>query len=230
VTVHESSVPYITLREGEVPVAESMLGVRFSRSGRPVGLCYRTEVPGDRDERGVLWARTSQSLSFGDRRPVGKPHWALMHPARQRETMTLLRCQKCHGPASRTELGYLFLEMADDRRPVEGMTTAQPPVCLAHAAEGIRRCGHLVDRGYVLVRSRVPRLYGVVGQPYRVGANGLEPAPQRLRPDGAEVPVRYTDRTLLPWVLASQLVRQLRDVTVIDPEHELSTVRFRART
>jgi hypothetical protein len=142
--------------------------------------------------------------------------------------MSLLRCQKCCGQASRTELGYLFLEKAGDR-PVEGMTTAQPPVCLAHAAEGIERCSHLGSSGYVLVRSRVPRLHGVIGRPYRMGPGGLEPLPPRLTPTGADIPFRYTERELLPWVLASQLVRRLTGVTVVDIDRELAEAGLPAR-
>ncbi|MFI0942811.1 hypothetical protein [Streptomyces sp. NPDC021020] len=220
-SVRRSSVPYITVREGEELVPERTLGVRFSHAGKAIGICYRTEVARDRDDRGVLWARMSQDLSPLDRRPVGKPLWASVHPARQRETMSSLRCQKCCGQASRTHEGYLFLEAAGDR-PVEGMTTAQPPVCLAHALEGIERCSHLGEHGYVLVRSRVPRLHGVIGQPYRMGTSGLEPEPPRLTPAGADVPIRFTERGLLPWVLASQLVRQLTGVTVVDIDRELA--------
>jgi hypothetical protein len=153
---------------------------------------------------------------------VGKPRFAYMHPARQRATMALLRCQKCHGQPSRTELGYLFLEMAGDRADIEGMTTAQPPVCLAHAAEGIERCKHLIDQGALLVRSRVPRLYGVVGRIYVQGPGGVEPLPPLLGPDGSDTPIPYTNRKLTPWVLASQLVRQLCKVTVVDIEQEIA--------
>lgn len=227
-SVRRSSVPYITVREGEELVPERMLGVRFSRAGKAIGICYRTEVAGDRDDRGVLWARTSQSLSPVDRRPVGKPLWASVHPSRQREMMSLLRCQKCCGQASRTHEGYLFLEKAGGQ--VEGMTTAQPPVCLAHAVEGIERCSHLGEHGYVLVRSRVPRLHGVIGRPYRMGPDGLEPLPPRLAPTGADIPFRFTERGLLPWVLASQLVRQLTGVTVVDIDRELAEAGLPARS
>lgn len=228
--VRRSSVPYITMREGEEPVREEMLGVRLDRAGRAAGLCYRMEVSGDRDDRGALWARVSQSLSPVDRRPVGRPLWACVHPARQRETMSELRCQKCCRHASRNELGYLFLEKAADDRPVEGMLTAQPPVCLAHAAEGIDRCRHLGDHGHVLVRSRVPRLYGVIGQRHRMGPQGLEPMAPLLGPDGGDIPVRYTDRKAVGWLLASQLVRQLTTVTVVDIDRELAEAGLPARS
>jgi hypothetical protein len=222
-------VPYVTLRRGEEPVPESMLGIRYNRAGIPVGLCYRWELPRDRDDRGVLWARTSQSLSPDTRRPAGKPLFASMHPARQREMMSSLRCQVCRGKASRNELGYLFLEKADDG-DAEGITTGQPPVCLDHAVAGIENCGHLIEQGYVLLRSKVPRLHGVLGQVFKAVDHALEPLPPLLGPDGSDVPIPYTMRELTPWVLASQLLRRLTGVTVVDIDRELAAAGQPARS
>lgn len=217
----EWAVPYITMRSEEEPVPESMLGIRYSRAGAPIGIGYQWELPQDRDDRGVLWARTSQNLAPDTRRPMGKPLFASMHPARQRDMMSSLRCQVCHGQASRTQLGYLFLEKASDG-DAEGITTGQPPVCLDHAVAGIESCRHLIDQGYVLLRSRVPRLYGVHGQVFQAVDHALVPLPRLLGPDGSDLLIPYTMRDLTPWVLASQLLRRLTDVTVVDIEDELA--------
>ncbi|WP_405589695.1 hypothetical protein [Streptomyces sp. NBC_01190] len=215
-------MPYITLRKGEESVPESMLGIRYNRTGVPIGLCYRWEMPRDRDDRGVLWARTSQSRSPDTKRPAGKPIFASMHPSRQREMMASLRCQVCGGQPSRTEEGYLFLEKAGNDGDPEGITTGQPPVCLDHALAGIEMCSHLIEHGYVLLRSKVPRLHGVLGQVYTPVDNVLEPLPPLVGPDGSDLPLPYTMRELTPWVLASQLLRRLTRVTVTDIDRELA--------
>jgi hypothetical protein len=225
----EWAVPYITMREGEEPVPQSMLGIRYTRAGIPMGLCYRLELPRDRDDRGMLWARTSQRLSANTRRPMGKPLFASMHPARQREMMSSLRCQVCHGQASRTELGYLFLEKAGDG-DAEGITTGQPPLCLDHAVAGIENCRHLIGQGYVLLRSKVPRLHGVLGQVFKAVDHALVPLPPLLSPDGSDVPIPYTVRELTPWVLASQLLRRLTGVTVVDIDRERAAAGRPARS
>ncbi|SEO93447.1 hypothetical protein [Actinacidiphila rubida] len=214
------AVPWITLRDGEEAVPESMLAIDYDRGRRPIGIRYRHELVRDRDGRGVLWVRVSQQLTATSKRLVGKPEFASMHPARQRATMDALRCQVCHGQPSRTERGYLFLEMAAHRE-VEGIVTAQPPVCLEHAVAGIEECRRLIEEGYVLLRSKVPRLYGVVGTVYSIVGNQIEALPPLLHEDGSDCPIPYTRRDLLPYVLASQLVRRLTGVTVVDIGEEL---------
>ncbi|SEP02571.1 hypothetical protein [Actinacidiphila rubida] len=214
------AVPYITKRDGEQGVPESMLSLRYNRAGRPIGIRYTHELARNRDDRDVLWARVSQDLSPRTMRPVGKPLFALMHPARQRETMAALRCQVCHGQPSRNKLGYLFLEMAGHAE-VEGIVTAQPPVCLDHAVAGINDCRRLHERGYVLLRSKVPRLHGVIGQVFRAVGHQIEALPPLLHDDGSDYPIPYTRGDLMPYVLASQLVRRLTGVTLVDIDAEL---------
>jgi hypothetical protein len=158
-------IPYITAREGEEAELASMLIVRWGNAG----LGYVNEGPEDRDVRGVLWARCSQSLRDG--RPTGQPRWNEVHPLRQRETMMRLTCQVCAQPASRTDLGYLFLHTRPapgtmERGWPEGALTAQPPLCLEHAVVASQQCVHLTDAGYIALRSRRPRLYGVFGTAY----------------------------------------------------------------
>jgi len=211
-------VPYITAREGERPVPESQLVVWPGR-----GLVYRHEVEGDRDRQGVLWARTSQSRENGQ--VVGRPRWRDVHPARQRECMERLRCQGCAGPASRTDAGYLFLASPVSSNTVpgwpEGHLTAQPPLCLEHAKVSVEQCGYLVRSGAVALRAQVPRLYGVLGTRYACGLDGKPRAIDADDPAGSEV-YPYRHRHLRPWLLASQLVRQLCEVTEVDLAEELT--------
>ncbi|MET9967922.1 hypothetical protein ABZZ80_18850, partial [Streptomyces sp. NPDC006356] len=153
-------VPYITARQGEQ--ADSLSNLSLRAGGK--GLFYLNEGPGDRDERGVLWARCSQSRCGND--IVGRPRWRDVHPSRQRECMEDLRCQVCVQQPSRTELGYLFLAAQQDDRSTdgwEGHLTAQPPLCLEHAKAAIEQCGYLVRARAVALRARVPRLHGVIG-------------------------------------------------------------------
>ncbi|ORT61931.1 hypothetical protein [Streptomyces sp. CB03238] len=209
-------VPYITARHGEE--ADSLSNLSLRPGGK--GLFYLNEGPGDRDERGVLWARCSQSR-YGNE-ITGRPRWRDVHPSRQRECMEDLRCQVCVQQPSRTAQGYLFLATQQDDRPTdswEGHLTAQPPLCLEHAKAAVEQCGHLVRAGAVALRVRVPRLYGVIGVLYRTGSDGR---PETVEFDGesACTPLPYRNRRLTPWFLASQLVRELRGVTVVDLEEE----------
>ncbi|MEU2517110.1 hypothetical protein [Streptomyces syringium] len=204
-----TTIPHITAREGETGEAASKLGV-LPRTG----LCYVDEGLGDRDGRGVLWARCSHSRDEAGRL-TGAPRFGDVHPARQRECMTTFRCQTCVQPASRTSLGYLFLQSlpAESKRRAgwtEGLPTAQPPLCLEHAVLATKECAHLADAGFIALRSRRPRLLGVIGTEYQLtGRFGLEPVTDE------DVLVSYGDARALMF-LASQLVRRLCDVTVVD--------------
>lgn len=196
-------VPYITGREGEEGCPLSMLGVLPKEAGE--GLCYRTERPYmDRDQRGVLHARCSQSLD-GSGRLYGEPRWGEVHPFRQREMMTALRCQVCTEPASKTEAGYLFLA---PHTPHEGMLTAQPPLCEPCANTSMRLCPH----PSIPVRVKVPRLYGVYGVHYEFHArHGLQ---EVTTPEDDET-FSYRD-SRIKWVLASQVVRKLSKMTPVE--------------
>ncbi|MFE7358027.1 hypothetical protein ACFU8Q_34070 [Streptomyces sp. NPDC057543] len=200
-------VPYITAREGEEP--ESILALRatFDRAGHPA-LGYWDESQEDRDPRGVLWGRCSQLIGRGGL-PLGRPRWRLIHPARQRETMTRLHCQICAGP-TRTPQGHPFLEPATKGRPQPGdiLRTAQPPVCLAHLRAAVEQCPHL-QKGYTALMVRSAPLYGVIGTPYQWTRDGIV----ALAGDDTPIPYRTSE---LRWFLASQLVRCLQDFTVVD--------------
>lgn len=52
-------------------------------------------------------------------------------------------------------------------------------------------------------------LHGVIGTPYQWSAGGLQALP------GNDEPLPYTS-PMLPWFLASQLVREVREHTVVD--------------
>lgn len=218
-------IPYITSRRGEVGDLASMLGVlpRFK------GLRYLDEGPGDRDHRDVLWARCSQLLKDGV--PTGIPEFGEVHPARQRDAMMRLRCQVCMQPASKTSLGYLFLETWPGDREMgpgwpEGALTAQPPLCLDDARVAIKECHHLAGVGHVALRAKLPRLHGVIGTPYRFGVDGVLPA--QIDGEGEEVTLPY-GHVRAPWFLASQLVRRLCDVTTVDLDSEAEAMVSRGR-
>nr|WTA00457.1 hypothetical protein OH820_15280 [Streptomyces sp. NBC_00857] len=206
-------MPYISARQGEEPESASQLVVNGGR----VGIQYRTETTGDRDLRGVLWARVSQNIENG--KPTGAPRWSDVHPSRQRECMLYLKCQVCARPADRTNAGYLFLATAPafpgflSPGWAEGYETAQPPLCLADARKAVAQCPRLADSHVVLRAARV-RLHGVIGMRYQHHPlRGVEQLPGQDREKPTAVP--YGDpRT--PWVLATQLVRRLYSVTVTD--------------
>ncbi|MFF1897239.1 hypothetical protein [Streptomyces sp. NPDC058206] len=200
-------VPYITSREGEEPDSHLALRATFDGAGRPA-LGYWDESPEDRDPRGALWGRCSQSIGLGGL-PSGRPQWRLIHPARQRETMTRLHCQVCAGP-TRTRDGYPFLAPTANAAPRADavLRTAQPPVCLAHMRVAVEQCPHL-QKGYTALMVRSAPLYGVIGTPYEWTAQGIKALA------GTDSPVSYRDPALR-WFLASQLVRTLADFTVVD--------------
>ncbi|MGC0407705.1 hypothetical protein RKD31_000948 [Streptomyces sp. SAI-163] len=200
-------VPYITARTGEQ--ADSLLNLRMGRGpgGRP-RLGYVDEDPRDRDLRGVLWARYSMSLdAFGN--PCGTPQWRLVHPHRQRVTMSLLRCQVCVVQLRRKD-GILFLDTAGDQADYDGpVKTAQPPVCLEHARVAADRCPRLRSKGHVaLLATRFP-MYGVIGHAYQYGGNGLQAL------SNVDSPIPYS-HPQIGMFLASQLVRELRDYTIVN--------------
>lgn len=201
-------VPYITARDGEE--ADSFLSLRATFD--PAGMArlgYWDESREDRDVRGVLWGRVSQSIG-DDGLPTGEPKWRLVHPARQRETMLKLRCQVCFADA-RTDDGILFLQSARQGLPTSSaaVRTAQPPVCRRHARAAAKRCDHLVEHGHVALLARSAPLYGVIGTPHVYSDDGIRVLA------GDDGPVPYGD-PVLRWFLASQLVRSLKAYTVVD--------------
>ncbi|MGW2933549.1 hypothetical protein ACWDA7_17170 [Streptomyces sp. NPDC001156] len=198
-------VPYITSRAGERPdLLSSLRGMRGPDGHLQLG--YWDELKEDRDLRGVLWGRCSQTID-ADGLPIGRPCWRMVHPSRQRECMEQLRCQVC-AQSARTRHGIVFLAGPGEVRPQDAVVrTAQPPVCLRHARAAAEQCPHLDGRPTVFLVQSAP-LYGVIGTPYQYGDGGL----QALPASDAALPYGHPG---LRWFLASQMVRRLRAYTVI---------------
>lgn len=190
--------PYIT-QWSEEHAAPSQL---IERPG--VGIAYLDEHLTDRDDRGVLWYRTSS------RPGCGQPLFKEVHPLRQRRTMRRLLCGVCAKPADRSDDGVLWLlrDFRDDWPSwPNGMAAVEPPICLPCVRPASRLCPSL-RKGTVLVRVRHAPIAGVRGALYR-SSSGL--IPDCLD----EITVAYED-PLARWVLASNLVRQLFDCTLIE--------------
>ncbi|MFD5317549.1 hypothetical protein [Streptomyces sp. NPDC127098] len=207
------AIPFVTVWSGELPGLFSDLVARAD--GR--GLGYRDEKPEDRDEHGVLWARTEGAWGSGE------PNLKDQHPGRQRQVMTHMCCQICAGPASRTERGWLFLasqprhgcaQPADARR-LERAHIHNPPLCLLCAAVSIRRCPHL-RRGSVAFRARRVKALGVHGVLY-------QPTPHGLVKDPNIASLPYTSR-FVTWMHASQLVVEIRQISLTDIDRELAAL------
>ncbi|MGW7824129.1 hypothetical protein ACWGLF_39895 [Streptomyces puniciscabiei] len=198
-------VPYITSRTGERPDYLTSLHTTYGADGR-LQLGYCNELREDRDLRGVLWARCSQTIG-DDGQPTGRPRWRMVHPARQRQCMEQLRCQVCAQPA-RTASGIIFLAGPGEVQPEDAVVrTAQPPVCLKHARLAAEQCPHLDGRPTVFLVQSAP-LYGVIGAPYQYSSDGL----QALSATDDALPYHHPG---LGWFLASQMVRRLRAYSVI---------------
>ncbi|WP_055556150.1 hypothetical protein [Streptomyces sp. NBRC 110028] len=168
-------------------------------------LGYKVPRETDRDTAGALWARMTHSPG------TGRPIYDSMHVARQRICMYAMKCQICGNPASRDEDGWLFINW---RRPwdpptwPEGSLTEQPPLCEPHARMAVEQCPHLGRGDYAVLRVRTPRLWGISGTNYQLTTSGW-----RARESNVMVPYGHVG---LNAVLASRMIRELRNVTVID--------------
>lgn len=196
--------PYITAWSAEQDLPYKLV----ERPGCGVG--YVDELLTDRDARGVLWQRSSV------RPQVGRPEFGRVHPLRQRRAMLRLRCQVCSSPADQTDDGVLWLlrDYRDDWRGwPEGMASVEPPVCVPCVAVALKLCPAL-RRGAVAVRVGEFPVVGVRGALYRSGLFG---------PVAVEaVNVSYDD-PVVRWVVASALVRELQDCTLV-PIEELAGI------
>jgi hypothetical protein len=192
--------PYITQWSGEREPPSRII----ERPGR--GIAYLDETLADRDDRGVLWFRTS--FNPGD----GTPLFAKVHPLRQRHAMRRLLCNVCAKPADRNDQGVLWLlrNFRDDWPGwPENMAAVEPPVCMACVRLATRMCPAL-RRGAVAVRVRHAPTAGVRGVLYG-GGGGLVPKAVD------EVTVAYED-SRARWVRAINLVRTLHDCTIVEPD------------
>lgn len=206
--------PWIALRADE---QAGLLSELTTRPGNQ-GLAYRHERPGDRDIRKVLWARTTGPMT-------GRPDYRHMHPRRQLKAMTQMLCQVCSRRASRTAEGTLFLHVRPTPGTVdadwpEGQLTDQPPLCLPCAPQAAKHCTPLSRHGTVAVRAGATEIFGVIGTIYYPTPYGLRAVAMPKQKAYAAMP--YTDHERMRWVLASQLVRRLTNVTVIDLDRELA--------
>lgn len=173
---------------------------------RRSGIGYLDETVYDRDRHGVLWVRSLV------RQGHGEPRFAVVHPLRQRRAMRRLLCNVCGGPADRAEDGALWL-LSDlrDGWPSwpERMGVNEPPVCLPCVRVASRMCPAL-RKGAVAVRAREHPIAGIHGLVYRTtGTVWPEPV--------EHTNVAYGDPASR-WVVASKLIRELRDCTVIPLE------------
>lgn len=194
---------HISAREGEVTdTVESLM----ARPGWGSRLAYWDEAEGDRDHRGVLWARMSQVLSSSGR-PVGQPRGNLIHPARQHGLMLYQHCVVGACRARWPDGRHLYVVAPDEQLSHGRVRTARPPVCSAHAADYART---VPDHRAVLARSPAPS--GVLGVVFEATAAGGVRAVE----DGAERYVAYGDHDTLRWTLATQLVRDLTGCEPVD--------------
>jgi hypothetical protein len=224
------SIPYITLRDGEHDVTERALTLRRFGGSASLGIPatarigYTDETPDDRDHHGVLYDRVTQNLDAAGW-PTGKPDWAHVHPARQRECISEMLCHYCKGDPSQTKAGFLFLDVATETdqaktRWPEGFVTYQPPLCLPHAKKAMDLCkyGHR-QGGFTALRVRQPRLHGVLGTPYQISAGRPKPTRDLTGKVTCTIPFTHPDRR---FFLGSQYAVAMHDVTVIDLDQELA--------
>ncbi|MFB7272730.1 hypothetical protein [Streptomyces sp. NPDC056244] len=183
------------------------------------GIAYADEGPYERDDLGVLWKRVG--ISPGK----GRPEFGNVHFLRQRRAMRKLLCQICGGPSDRTDDGTLWIVGEDADYPElhkPGFVTTHPPLCVPCAVTSVGACPHLRKR-HVALRVKtfvVAGVHGVVYQP-----NGMLPV---MYEAGG---VAFESRRL-PWVLAGQLIMELREFTVVDlaAEHAAYLKRTEARS
>ncbi len=188
--------PYITTWSAEQDLPYRVV----ERVGVGVGLS--DEVLGDRDSRGVLWHRAAV------RHGVGRPEFGKVHPLRQRRAMRKLLCQVCAGPADKADGGVLWLMrdyQGDWPRWPEGMASVDPPICASCVALSLRLCPAL-RRGAVAVRVRSFDVAGVRGALYRRGS---------IAPVAVEAVNLSYDDPNVRWLVASALIRELRDCTIV---------------
>ncbi|RST20450.1 hypothetical protein EF908_27500 [Streptomyces sp. WAC04770] len=192
---------YITARVGEV-IGAADASLTVARGPEGEHLTYWDEMLGDRDSKGVLWTRCSQTLSRTER-PVGQPASGL-HPDRQYGLQLHRYCGACGCPARLGDGRYLHLVTEDERMEDGVVRTVHPPVCLGHAAACAARDPRLRG-GFSALLVGASALWGVVGTLYEpVGRHEVRPRP------GGPRPIPYgADAEILRWALAGLLVRDL---------------------
>ncbi|MEV0034656.1 hypothetical protein [Streptomyces sp. NPDC050804] len=193
-------VPYIACWSSE----HRPPGVVVVRGG---GIAYADEGLYERDDMGVLWKRIG--ISPGK----GRPEFGKVHFLRQRRAMRKRLCQVCGGPSDRTSEGTLWLVGEDPDGPElwePGYVTTHPPVCVPCAVMSVGACPHLREV-YVALRVRTFVPAGVHGALYRPDG----PFPVVYDADGVAF-----ESARIGWVLASQLIMEFQEFTVVDLEAE----------
>jgi hypothetical protein len=196
---HRAIVPYITSWSTERKLTRDLV------ERRGTGLAYVDECVTDRDDHGVLW------LQVACRPQQGRPLFGNVHPLRQRRAMRRLLCQVCAAPADKTEDGVLWL-LIDHRNDwpnwPEKMAVTEPPVCARCVSVASRLCPVLRE-GAVSVRVRHCPITGVRGMLHHRDGRDLVAT--------HEDNVHYDD-PIVRWMLATNLLRELRDCTLVDLE------------
>jgi hypothetical protein len=191
--------PYITSWSEERSESATVI-----EGGRGIG--YLDETFYDRDRHGVLWLRSRVKQG------IGEPEFARVHPLRQRRAMSRLLCNVCAKPADRSDEGVLWLlrDFRDDWPGwPERMGVDEPPVCIPCARRASRMCPAM-RRGAVAVRARRYPIAGVRGGVYQTTGT---PWPKFV--DRRDVPY---GEPAARWVLASKLLRELLDCTIVPME------------
>ncbi len=191
-------VPYVAAWSGE---RTNLTPVIVRPDG--LGIAYADEVLGDRDNNGILWARTPSRPGHG------KPEFGSVHSSRQRRAMRKLLCQVCACPADHTDDGVLWvLEDHRDDWPgwPERMGVTEPPICPPCLRLSVRACPAL-RRGHAIFRVRHAPIAGIRGTRYRPGRSSPAPIGNSLLP---------LDDPGIHWTLAAHLVRELHDCTILD--------------
>ncbi len=155
-----------------------------------------------RDLDNVLW-----EICGGEAR--GGPAYAEeLHPERQKTAMEGLKCAVCKQPGARDALGMAWvLPLLNDARDMvwEGVRTVVPPMCEDCVKTAPQRCPRL-RAGHVQLRVREAEQIGVRGTLYPRPCQGGASDPNAV--------VLY-DSPDLAFVIARQVVRELRRVTVL---------------
>jgi hypothetical protein len=205
-TYRGTVVPYITSWNTEQPARRKVIVRPLS------GIGFLDEVPGDRDEHGILWRRMPSSPG------VGQPEFGNIHTLRQRKAMRDLLCQVCGGPADRNAEGTLWL-LKDHRGDWPGwphrMGVTEPPICLPCAQIARHTCPALRREGHVTLRVSGCPVSGVSGALYRSGS--VYPTAAAT---GHMIMVPFDDPAVR-WIQAAHLVREITRCTIVDLDSQL---------
>ncbi|WP_331746688.1 hypothetical protein OG923_33930 (plasmid) [Streptomyces halstedii] len=172
----------------------------------PAGVAYADPVVDalQRDLDYVLWDVCGGTAT-------GRPAYtAELHPERQRTAMEGFLCAACKKPAARDRRGMAWVLPLPQNGPEctrwENVRTEIPPMCTGCVKTVPRRCPRL-RAGHVELRVR---------QAERIGVRGTlhpRPATPGLRAERGVLVL--DDSPDLPFVVARQVIRELREVTVV---------------